>query len=68
MNLNKLIGRRCKLTININGIDLFYTAKIIGVTQSHISFIDKFGDEYTYHINKIQEIKIDSTPKSLNIT
>lgn len=50
------IGKTKWIHIEIKGRDLFYTAKnIISITNTHITFIDKFEKEYTYRLSDVIE-------------
>jgi len=55
--MKQYIGKTCKLHIVVNGKDLFYTAKVKDVSDTHISFIDKFGEDYTFRMTDIVEIR-----------
>ncbi len=55
--MKQYIGKQCKLHVQINEKDLFYTAKIIDVTETHISFIDKFDEKYSFRLTDIVEIR-----------
>jgi len=52
-----LVGKLCKILVNVNGKQLGYTATITSISESHIGFIDKFGDTYFYNLRNIEEIK-----------
>ena len=51
------IGKRKWLHIKVNNKDLFFLAKIIDVTNTHISFIDKFNIEYSFRLLDVIEAK-----------
>jgi hypothetical protein len=51
------IGSRARIHINREGKHLFYTAKVIDVNDSLISFVDKFNNNYSFKISDIEEIK-----------
>ena len=53
------IGEIVKLHIDRNGSDLFYTAKILPGTDTHISFIDKYKIPYTYRLQDVVSINGD---------
>jgi len=45
---------------NINGRYLTYTGKVIDIDSNFVSFIDKFGKEFSYSLNTLiskEEIK-----------
>lgn len=55
--MNNLLGKRCKLTIEIDGKKLYYTvSEVLDITKTHISFRDKFDKEYTYSLEYLKEI------------
>ena len=53
-----LIGRKCKLTIEYGNKLLFFTAKVSNVTDTHISFLDKFDDYFTFNVSDIKQVKV----------
>jgi len=55
--MNSFKNRICKIHIMIKKQNLFYTATIIDITNTHITFIDKFNTKYSYNMNNIIEIK-----------
>ena len=56
--MKHLIGKSCKITMEINGKTLFYTVKkIISVSDTHISFIDKFNETLTFRQKDVVEVK-----------
>lgn len=55
--MKEYIGKNCKIVINKEGKKYFYIANITDLTEQHITFIDKFGDIYTYEIEDIKRIK-----------
>jgi hypothetical protein len=56
-----LIGKRCKIHILFCGVDLYYTADVIGVSSTHISFVDKFKEQYSYRLQDVVETNIIRT-------
>lgn len=54
--MKQLIGHKCKLHIISKNKNLFYTARILDMTSTHIYFIDKFNVKYIYNLNDIKEI------------
>jgi len=50
------IGETVKLHIERNGADLFYTAKVMDVTDTHISFKDKYNINYCFRRQDVVEI------------
>lgn len=54
--MKHLKGKSCKLTIEVNGRVLFYTAKqVTDVTDTHITFIDKFNEVLSFRLKDIVE-------------
>ena len=50
-------GKSCNILVVLKGKYLFYNVKkVLDVTETHISFIDKFGNNYTYKKEDIAEI------------
>jgi len=56
--MKELIGKRCKIHVVFNGGDLHYTADIVGVSQTHLHFKDKFGDDYVYRLVDVAQVTI----------
>jgi len=54
--MQEYLGRQCKITVNVVGKNLFFTGIIQNVTKSHITFMDKYGIQYTFNIANIIEI------------
>ncbi len=55
--MKNYIGKPCKLHININDADLFFSAKeVLNVTEEHITFRDKFNKVYTFQCKNVIEI------------
>ena len=50
-------GKKCKIHIQRDGKDLYYEADVLSVDESHITFVDKFGKEYTFRRDDIIEIR-----------
>lgn len=55
--MKEYINKKCKLHILINHKDLFYTAIITNVTENHLSFTDKFNENYTFRLQDVIEIR-----------
>ena len=51
------IGKKARIIINVEGSRHTYTAKIIDVTDSHITFIDKFETKYTKILSEVLDIE-----------
>lgn len=47
-DIDGYIGDTVKLHIDVNGKSLFYSAKIVSVSDDAFKFIDKFGNVYVY--------------------
>ena len=55
--MKEFIGKKCKITFLVGGKTLHYTAKTVtSVSDSHISFIDKFEESHCFRIQDIIEI------------
>ena len=50
-------GKKCKIHIQRDSKDLYYEANVLSVDESHITFVDKFGKEYTFRRDDIIEIR-----------
>ena len=56
--MKEFLNKSCKLTINISGKLLFFTAqKVVDVSNTHITFIDKFDYQLSYRVEDIVEIQ-----------
>jgi len=56
--MKELIGHKCKLVVSYQGNFLYFTADVKQVTDTHISFIDKYGEYYTLKITDIKQVKL----------
>ena len=54
--MKEYIGKNCKIHVNINDNDLFYTAHILDVSDNHISFSDKFNQNFVVRISNIVQM------------
>lgn len=54
--MKEYIGKQVRVEVTRNGRTLFYTATVTAVTDTHIAFIDKYGDKYTFKKENIEEI------------
>lgn len=55
--MRELLHKSCKLTLKVNNKILFYTVQeVTSVTETHINFVDKFGEYYMYRIEDIVEV------------
>ena len=57
--MKEYLGRNCKIHLNRNGKDLFYTATIDEITRLHLTFTDVFKKTYTFRISDLIEMKIN---------
>jgi len=51
--MNLEIGKFYKIVISVNNNVLTYTCKITAISDTFVSFIDKFDKEYTYNLNNV---------------
>lgn len=64
--MKEYIGLPCKIKININGKSLYFKVlKVTSVTDSHITFIDKFNNYYSF---KTENVDIINTEANINET
>ena len=49
--------KKVKLIVKVQGQLLNYTAKVLEVSEQHITFYDKFGKVYSYLLKDIVEIQ-----------
>jgi len=55
--MKEYIGKTCKLNITTpTGVELFFTAKITEVNDTHLSFIDKYNKKYCFRITEVFQI------------
>jgi hypothetical protein len=55
--MKEMIGKSCLIEISRNGKALFYKAKeVLDVTDTHITFLDKYNNQYTYRLMDVAEI------------
>lgn len=50
------IGKKVKIIVNVEGVRYTYTAEVLDVTDSHITFIDKFGTKYSKILTEVLDI------------
>ena len=55
--MKEYINKKVLIAIITNSIELAYTATILNVTDTHISFIDKFGEHFTYRVADVKNIR-----------
>ena len=52
-----LIGKSCKLFVDINTHSLFFQVReITSITDTHISFLDKYNNYYCFRKQDVVEI------------
>ena len=62
MKMKQFLNKRVKLGVKLSGVRLSYTGTITEVSETHISFTDKFGTNMMFNIScviDIQEIRGD---------
>lgn len=55
--MKDLIGKRIKIVVNSTGEDLTFTAIVNQVSDSHITFTDKFNKRYKFLITLVKEVE-----------
>jgi len=56
--MKEFLNKKVLIHFFVDGIDKYFTATISSITDTHITFTDKFGDPYTYRVADIVEIKL----------
>jgi hypothetical protein len=55
--MKHLVGKSCLLEVDYKGrILYFHASRVISVTTTHISFLDKFNKEYSFRLKDIVEV------------
>lgn len=54
--MDEFVGERCKIEVLLYGKRLHYEALVKSVSDSMITFEDKFGDKYAFRVRDVQEI------------
>lgn len=55
--MKQLIGKSCLLEIQYHDQRLYYRAiRILDVSDTHITFLDKFGKQYSFRLIDVVEI------------
>jgi len=54
--MKEMVDKTCKIHINKEGKNLFYTGTIKSFTPPMFTFIDKYGELYAFRINDIVEM------------
>jgi len=55
--MKQYVGKKVILRVIVDGVSLSYTATINKVDKTHIHFTDKFGENLSYRIQDIIEIR-----------
>lgn len=57
--MKHLEGKSCLLDINYKGTSLFFKAlRVIEVSATHITFLDKFGKTYSFRLVDVIEATV----------
>lgn len=56
--MRQFLNKRVKLSLNVNGAKLYYTALIIDATDTHFTFIDKYNNKYCFAIALVEEAQL----------
>ena len=52
-----LEGKSCNILVSGKTQDLFFNVKrIVSVTKTHVSFLDRYNNDYYFRIEDIKEI------------
>ena len=55
--VKQLKGKSCLLEIEYHGSRLYFKAtQVLEVTETHITFLDKFGQQYSFRLKDIVEV------------
>ena len=55
--MKQFLNKQCKIHISVNGESLFFTVKkVIDVSDSHISFIDRYNKLWCFDKNQVKQI------------
>lgn len=55
--MREWLNKKVRLSVEIDGRTLYYTATIIDVSDTHITFIDKFDKTITKRISDVIEVE-----------
>ena len=56
--MNDLVGKSCKVWVKVENKDFFYSVrKVLKFENPHLTFVDKFDKEFTFHKEQIREIR-----------
>lgn len=57
--MKEWINGTCKISVKgDDGKMLYFLAKqVTSVTDSHITFLDKYNDTYTFNVSRVEEIQ-----------
>lgn len=50
--------KQVKIQVRRNNNDLFYTGIIDEITQTHITFTDKFNKQYMYRVEDVIQVRV----------
>jgi len=56
--MREFLNKKVLIHFFVDGNNKYFTGIITEITDTHISFIDKFNDPYTYRVADIVEIKL----------
>jgi hypothetical protein len=54
--MKEWINKKVIIVVERNSVELTYTAIVTEVTDMHISFTDKFNNQFTYKISDVSSI------------
>lgn len=55
--MKQFLNKPCKIHVRINEKDLFFSVKtVIDVSNTHISFVDKFNKNWVFSLDKVLQI------------
>jgi len=54
--MHEYVGRLCRITVNVDDKNLFFTGLVQNVTKTHITFTDKFNIQYSFNIANVVEV------------
>lgn len=56
-DMGEFINQRVKLHIRKNGANLYFTATITHVSPTHISFLDRYNEPYTFKKAYVEQVQ-----------
>lgn len=51
------IGKNYKLVFKINNTELIYKAKVIELDNTFVTFIDRYGEKFTYNLSTLLQVQ-----------